>query len=422
MTVVATVAPIAAPIVSTIAPIAAGPGATIAPSAAAVASTIAPIAPTAAKASRGCVLCVDDEPAVLEGLRLHLGRKLELLTAPSGAAGLAILERRDDVEVVVSDMRMPVMDGGTFLAAARKLRPDAVRMLLTGDTDVRAAVSAVNDGQIFRFLVKPTPPAILLSNVAAAREHHRLITAERVLLERTLHGCIQTLADVLALTSPAAFGRSMRVKSLVAEVAAALCLAERWQVEVAAMLSQLGAITLPPETLDKTQVGRPLDPDERAMVERLPAVVEQLLAPIPRLEPVRAILLQATRDVPRPTDPAALETYHRARLLRAALDYDVLATRGVPALEVLATLRQRVGRYDHDVLDALSRVHRSTDVVREISASALRAGMVLRDDLRLAAGTLLAATGYEVTEGLLARVRNFRPGAIREPVRVVVRA
>jgi hypothetical protein len=171
--------------------------------------------------------------------------------------------------------------------------------------------------------------------------------------------------------------------------------------------------------LDRLQTGRPLDPDERAMVEQLPGVVERLLAPIPRLEVVRSILGQSLRDGAPPSDPASFEVYRRARLLRAVLDYDVLLARGVTSLEALATLRQRVGRYDGDVLDVLDRVGmRHTDVVRELPASQLRVGMVLRDDLKLAAGALLAARGYEVTEGLLARLKNFRPGALREPIRV----
>src|SRR6185436_19833430 len=94
------------------------------------------------------VLCVDDEPNVLEGLALNLRRRYDVLTATSGAAGLQILERERATAVVVSDMRMPNMDGAAFLAKARAALPEAVRLLLTGEADLNSAISAVNDGQI----------------------------------------------------------------------------------------------------------------------------------------------------------------------------------------------------------------------------------------------------------------------------------
>src|SRR5437868_1164007 len=139
------------------------------------------------------ILCVDDEPNILAGLALHLERRYEVATATSGAAGLEYLERDGSTAVVLSDMRMPEMDGAAFLSQVRQLRPDSVRLLLTGQTDIAAAIAAINQGQIFRFLSKPCPPDILMDAVKAAVEQHRLVTSERVLLEQTLRGSIKTL-------------------------------------------------------------------------------------------------------------------------------------------------------------------------------------------------------------------------------------
>jgi response regulator RpfG family c-di-GMP phosphodiesterase len=152
-----------------------------------------------------------------------------------------MLAREPAVAVIMSDMRMPGMDGATFLARARQVAPDAVRMLLTGQADVDAAAAAINEGQIFRFLTKPCPPPMLLAAFASAVEQHELITAERVLLEQTLHGSIKTLTDVLALVSPTSFGRATRIKQLVSDLAERLAIRERWQVEVAAMYRSLAA-------------------------------------------------------------------------------------------------------------------------------------------------------------------------------------
>lgn len=119
------------------------------------------------------VLCVDDEVEVLNGLGLHLRRHYELITATSGVAALDLLRGNADVAVIVSDMRMPGMNGAEFLAKSRDLAPQAQRILLTGQTDLASAIAAINEGQICRFLTKPCDPAELLGAVGeAVRLHH----------------------------------------------------------------------------------------------------------------------------------------------------------------------------------------------------------------------------------------------------------
>ena len=380
------------------------------------------------QSARVRLLCVDDEPNVLEGLSLHLRRRFDVLTATSGSAALDILEKDRTVAVVISDMRMPGMDGAAFLSKARERFPQVVRMLLTGQADMQSAIAAVNDGQIFRFLTKPCPPPQLLAAAEAAVEQHRLITSERVLLEQTLSGSIQVLADILAVASPLAFGRANRLKTLVGELAAKLGVTERWPLEIAATLSQLGCVSLPDELLEKVYVGSALDESEQKIVDRIPEVTEQLLGNIPRLELVRGILSRFAKsqrgDEPLPDDPAKRTMELGARLLRAAFDYDVLDTQGSSAQRALDTLRGRGERYDPSVIAALSdlRSHvTKKEEVRELPLSALKEGMVLVEDLRLLNGALLCARGYEINAGFLQRARNFRAGSVKEPVRVIVR-
>ena len=377
------------------------------------------------------VLCVDDEPAVLEGLGLHLRRHYELATATSGAAGLEQLEKGPPVAVVLSDMRMPGMDGAAFLTRVRGLVPDTVRMLLTGHADVESSVAAVNEGQIFRYLTKPCPAPTLLAAFSAAAEQYRLVTTERVLLEQTLHGAIKTLTDVLALVSPTSFGRATRIKKLVSELADRLELKERWQVEVAAMLCQLGHITLPEETAGKAYFGAPLSEGERAQVARLPTLTDELLGHIPRLEVVRDILKSWPRGfsaaAPQPSADATLAR-RGAALLRVAVDFDALESGegqgGDPARAALVAMKKRDGQYDPEILSALEAVrsgaHRLD--VRELSIDELKPGMVLYEDFKLATGALLVARGHEITERLLERVRNFPDARRKGAWRVVVTA
>ena len=107
------------------------------------------------EADRVKVLLVDDEPQVLQGLKLFLRRGYDVLTAESGPAGLELIEQHADVGVIVSDMRMPEMTGAEFLRRSIELAPEATRVLLTGQTDLESAIVAVNEGRIYRFLSKP---------------------------------------------------------------------------------------------------------------------------------------------------------------------------------------------------------------------------------------------------------------------------
>lgn len=383
---------------------------------------------TATLKHRAHVLCVDDEPQVLEGLALSLCREYDLVTAAGGDAALEILKRDGEIAVIVADMRMPGIDGAMLLAQAKEIVPDAVRMLLTGHGDLDSAIAAVNQGQIFRFLTKPCAPPVLLAAVAAAVEQHELITAQRVLLEQTLHGSVQMFTDVLALINPISFGRATRIKQLVSDLARRLEIRECWPVEVAAMLSQLATITLPPQTAEKLYYGRPLLPAEQAMVKRLPAVTEQLLGNIPRLDAVREILaaysqLVHTRPEER-TIPPNGHAMRDAQLLKAAIDFDALeSVKGNTAAKAIATMCARRGAYGDGMLQALTAIRGCESAIAEVvalSVDDLRVGMVLAEDITLASGTLLVARGYTVTDRFLERVRNLARGAL-EGGRVRVR-
>lgn len=372
------------------------------------------------------VLLVDDEPNVLEGLTLHLRRRYEVVTASNGAMGLAMMHTDTAPAVVISDMNMPGMDGATFLASVRRIYPNTVRVLLTGQANMSSAISAINEGQIFRFLTKPCAPAVLQSTVEAAVEQHQLLTTERVLLQQTLHGSIEALVEVLSLANPTSFGWAQGVKRLAGELAEALQLEDKWLIEIAAMFSQLGYVTLPGEVAEKVYFGHELSADEVAMVERVPDVTERLLAHIPRLEVVREILARVARDS-APAPVGSLSPHDPARVgsqvLSLASKYLQLEARGDSPGTAIALLRSRTGWYDSSMLDALARLRGAdsdVDEIREISLRALHAGMVLVDDVRMVHGPLLAARGYVATESFVERCHNIRDGSVVEPIRVRV--
>jgi response regulator RpfG family c-di-GMP phosphodiesterase len=356
------------------------------------------------------LLCVDDEPHVLEGLRDVLCRRFDVRVATSGVDGLELLQREPEAfAVVISDMRMPRMAGAEFLRAARTVAPDATRMLLTGHADLEAAIRAVNGARLFRFLTKPCDAAV---------DQHRVQTAERELLEQTLRGSVDALAEVLALANPVAFGRGGRVKELAGKLARAVELPNWWEVEVAAMLAHIGAVTLPQPTAEKLYAGAPLTPAEADMVARVPLVTRELLGKIPRLEGVIEILAKYAQPLAPENDPDSSIPVG-SRVLRIASDYADLEAEHADADVALGTMRGR-GIYDQRLLRAfagLVGVGLSAPV-REVSVGELDVGTMLVEDVRSVGGVLLVARGQRVTDQLIERLMNLTTGFVHEPLRV----
>jgi len=179
---------------------------------------------------------------------------------------------------------------------------------------------------------------------------------------------------------------------------------------------------LPPQTAEKLYFAHPLTAAEQEMVRELPDIVVRLLGNIPRLEPVLDLLSCLNPDPKRPRKDALKNI--ASQILLVATEFDLLESRGMPVQTAIAALRSQVKLFDFHVLDALSKckdasVHQE---VRELPIHSVAAGMIFAEDIRTSQGMLLAARGYEITEGFVARAREFVPGHVLEPVRVIVRS
>ena len=364
------------------------------------------------------ILCVDDEPRIVESLAVQLRRDYQVLAANGGNSALQLLKDKGAPAVIISDMRMPGMDGATLLKHVKQLYPETTRILLTGEPGRDAAIAAVNEGQIFRFLTKPCPPDQLRGAIDAGVVHHRLLIAEKVLLQETLIGCIKALVDILAITNPVAFGRSTRVKRLATDLAGSTGRPSFWQLEAAAMLSQIGYISLPIELVEKLYYGKRLTSDERALADGAPAVAQKLLGRIPRLEQVMEILAASRTKVELPDGLIK----DGAGILRLVLEYDAQIAQGHSPEVALSSLRAQSGRFGVKLvenLESLVGLSAGAPEVKQVAVGGVTPGMVFMDDLYTQIGTLLVPKGFEVTEAFLERARNFGPAILQEKVRVL---
>jgi response regulator RpfG family c-di-GMP phosphodiesterase len=375
------------------------------------------------------VLFVDDEPQMLDAVQRTLRKLVDLQTACGGVEGLRVLREEGPFALVVSDMRMPVMNGAQFLAKVREQEPDTVRMILSGQADFQATIAAVNEGHIFRFLSKPCPPEQLLAAVQDGLNEHRLLAAEKVLLEETLSGAVKMLIEILGMVSPAASSRACRLQRYVTELSCALGMLGRWQWSLAAHVSQIGCVALPQEILFKVEVGQTLTEEERRLYESHPEVAAKLLAAVPRLEDVAAIVgsqVGPLHFVGMPDDLKQWDMRSAGQLLlRTSIEYDRLLTRGLKSEAVTDSLGASKYGLPPSVLKALLCLSTVSPerIVRQVRLKDLVIGMILDEDLVSPKGTRLVPSGAEVTRTLMIRLTSIASGVgIAEPFRVRVTA
>ncbi|MBU1232052.1 MAG: response regulator [Proteobacteria bacterium] len=369
------------------------------------------------------ILLVDDEPNVLQSMQRQLRKRFNITTAESGNDALAKLKEQGPFAVIISDMRMPGMDGVQLLSRVKSTFPDTVRIMLTGNADQETATEAVNVGQIFRFLNKPCSTAVLATSIALAVRQYNLITAEKELLNKTLKGSISVMAELLSLANATAFSSGYRIKSMVKHIAQELQLTNPWQYEVAALMSQIGCITLPTDILHKLHAGITLSAEEQEMYENHPNVGSKLIRKIPRLEKVAAMIEHQLRsfDCCDKEDSLEEEITLGAETLKAVIEYDLLRQQDLGHLQALKRMRKRSGEYNPNILNILE-LHRPKEVhatIKNLSFKDIIPGMIAVEDVFAKNGTMLIPKNQEITWPVIQSLTNFEKHiGIIEPIRV----
>lgn len=315
------------------------------------------------------ILVVDDEPDNLLLLERVLRREYNVFSANSGAEALEFLEGMD-VDMIISDQRMPNMTGSELLGQAYLRNPDQVRILLTAYSDVKDIISAINAGHIYQYLGKPWDPDELKLVVRRSLESYQLTLDNRRMLsdyrndEAMLLSTFSTMVARLEERAPHLRGRAQRTKDYAALIARDMRLfgEEMLQLEAAAYLRNLGLLSLP-DALLNTPADQ-LDAEARRRIAEAPAVTDEILMPLPFF--IRATPLIGEMDErfdgsgPRGQSGANISTL--ARILAVADVFESLAqgAPGRPGLasgEAIAQLESLKGtQLDPDVVDRFVRI------------------------------------------------------------------
>ncbi|MCA8099933.1 HD domain-containing phosphohydrolase [Burkholderia contaminans] len=409
------------------------------------------------------ILLVDDEPSVLSALRrVFRPAGYEILTAESGEAALEVLASTE-VDLIVSDMRMPGMSGAEFLARARSLYPDTMRILLTGYAEIASVVQAVNDGGVYRYLNKPWDDHDLLLTLEQALEQRRLrreaarlaalteaqnealrrfnteletqvrarteelgqtvmfLEAAQRDLKSSFTAMVQVCASMIEIRCGSASGHAMRVGEIARRLALSSGMSELHAQDVyfAGLLHGIGKLSLSDDLLRKPLTK--MTAEEHGLYLQHPLRAQMVLTPVAQLHKVASIVLhQYERFNGRGTpDGLAGDAIPLgSRILAIARDFEGLRNGDIGAPhsveQALDALRSQAGvRYDPRIVDGLNELMRDpaslgiAASVAEVKSAQLREGMQLADDLRTHRGVLLMTKGSVMSAHQIELVRRF---------------
>lgn len=410
------------------------------------------------------VLCVDDEPNILSALRrLFRPAGYQVLVAGGGAEGLALLEN-EPVDLIISDMRMPEMDGAQFLERVRQRWPETIRILLTGYADITSTVDAINKGEIYRYVAKPWNDADILLIVRDALERKALEREKRRLEELTARQneelkdlnanlelkvmartvelqqaheklktsfltSIKVFANLIELRGPSLAGHSRRVADLARKMANAMALpaAEVQDIFLAGLLHDIGKIGLPDTLL--TQPVPHLGGSDLGLYRKHAIKGEQALMALAELRAAARIIRSHHERFDGQGFPEGLSGDHiprGARILAVANDFDglqigTLSMRRLSPEEAKKLVVEGRGRrYDPAAVDAFLQVVGGSDLDaggdERVTPANLQPGMVLARDLVSSDGVLLLAADYVLDAGLIRQIREYAASETLSPV------
>jgi response regulator RpfG family c-di-GMP phosphodiesterase len=372
------------------------------------------------------ILLVDDDENILEGYKRILRKECDVTIANSGMEGLGILRQCKDYAVVVSDYKMPSMNGVEFLKYVKQITPDAVRILLTGYADAKTSIQAVNEGNIFRLLTKPCSIENLLITLNAAYKQFELIIAERELLDKTLKGSTKVLIDILSIVNPDAFKQANQIKNIAANIAKRLNIENYWEIEVAALLSQIGCVSIPNDIVVKKNRGEKLTLEEEKLFSSHPDVGSILLQNIPRLENIAKLIKYQlfendllNEDINKKFEN---EIPIGSKILKVLNDYYFYGNLLENKTKALRKIKENANKYDRNVIIALDAelagIYEGLKI-ESVTLIELNTGSVLADDVKDVHGSVLITRGAEISEIMKLRLLNYnKTNQIEQPIKI----
>lgn len=401
------------------------------------------------------VLFVDDEPNILNSLcRIFRKEGLDILTAENGRQGLELINR-NRVALVISDNRMPEMDGIEFLSHVKELSPDTVKIMLTGYADIKAVMEAINRDEVSRYITKPWNDHELVLAVRDGLERRGLVLQNRELLETTrrqnaelldlnhnlelkveaktktirdnFFAFVRIFADLMELYDNSIGGHCKRVAAMATHLSTHMGFDRRETdlIEAAALLHTAGLVGVPRGLFEKEE--DELTPNEKAILMHNPVLTQSLFSSIDTLRQVGILIRCHAERHDGGGYPDGLkgeEIPYGSRIIAACKVFDKAAHAKRSFTSPLNALTKEAGRsLDREVVSALIELvdtKRNVEKYVGIQLIELKKGMVLAEDLRTVEGRLLVPRGKTVSPELIDKIVKFnRLEEVVEPIKVL---
>jgi len=375
------------------------------------------------------VLFVDDDENLLIIHKRNYRNTFHVITANSAEQGLSELKYNDDIKVIVSDYDMPVMNGIEFLSKVKEIKPNIVRVIITGRADFNMAIDAVNEGSIFRFITKPCEKEKLQMTISQCIEQYKLIVSEKELLEQTLRGSVKVLIDILTVSNPNVFNRSVQIREYVKRILKRLSIPESWETDIACLLSKIGCIGVPNNILDKKYKGQPLSPEEETIILSQAEIGKSLLKNIPRLGLIAEIISLQYKSVEEINQLKSSFSndalFIIPKLLKILNDYFLLIDQGNDSNKAIEILLKDNKQYDNDLVKVLETELGGKQlgyILDSISIKDLKEGMILAEDLYDENKFKIFSKGIVLSGIYISKLMNYsRVQGFNEKIKVLVK-
>jgi FixJ family two-component response regulator len=345
------------------------------------------------------ILLVDDDPYLLSAFRRQLHGVYELDTCSSPEQALEMLKASDQFQVVVSDMQMPTMSGLDFLKQCQIVSPHTVRIMLTGNGDQSTVVNAINEGAVFRFLLKPCDSIALIRTIADAIKKYQNSAAERDAIADTQCSALKLLTDVLNTVRPSTFQHAVAARRLAAEISKEIGLKDYPVIELAAMLSYVGSISVPEQLFERYMRNETLSVKELCEIERFVESGRAMIGAFPSFD-------EACKLVTHQLNSPTLSPPIGSKIIRIANDY-LRFCRSSDRHKAIGMLMNQPAAYDRELVEALGKVisRRFKDI--EVSIAELKPGYIILQPLRTSDGVVLLEAMQQVTVRTLERLKTI---------------
>lgn len=412
------------------------------------------------------LLLVDDEPAVLRSLkRLFRSNTYQVHTAGDGQQALKVMEQTP-VDIIISDMRMPNLNGAQFLQQAAKRWPDTIRMLLTGYADLADAISAINKGQIYRYFSKPWDEEDIRFTLDRAAEQLRLkrenerlqklvvlqnrklkslnTDLEQRVKERTLQlknvavklesayhelkdhydHTVELLTRFTDMRDTATAGHGRRVAELAKTIAEGMKLnnVQVQDIRKAGLLHDIGKMVLPDDVVNTPYES--LSPEAKQILSKHAKLGEATLMGVTPLKEAAKIIRAHHEHVDGKGYPDGLKGNQiplgaRILAIAEAIDEYCIGTQtGKPytLAQALEAISKESGKqYDAQIIKTCKALHNTLNAIQKehtpnmlcVSSSNAKPGMKLVRDLMSSDGMLLLTAGHTLTNAIIEKIRQM---------------